>query len=186
MNELVIRKAARLIGHQLILRNADISDAEFILGLRTDAKKARFISPTSPELLQQMAWLQQYAQAQNQAYFIAEDMQGEKVGTFRIYDPVGDSFCIGSWIMREGVPAAYAVESLVMLYRYALLELGFNRSYFAVRKANRSVWRFMERFGAVRTGETGIDYLFETQRAPVEASFQRYASVLPNGMQVER
>jgi RimJ/RimL family protein N-acetyltransferase len=181
----VIRKAQRLVGNQLILRNADISDADFILDLRTDAKKRRFISPTSPELLQQIAWLEQYAQSQDQAYFVAEDLQGDKVGTFRIYDPVGDSFCIGSWIMREGVPAPYAVESLVMLYRYALVELGFSRSYFAVRKANRSVWRFMERSSAVRTGETDIDYLYETQRAPLLESFRRYDYLLPNGFQVE-
>ncbi len=184
MNGPVIRKAQQLIGNQLRLRNTDTSDAAFILSLRTDPKKGRFISPTGPELDQQIAWLENYARAPDQAYFIVEDKAGDKIGTFRLYDPLGDSFCIGSWIMREGVPAPYAVESLIMLYRYALMELGFNRSYFAVRKANRSVWRFMERFGAVRTHETDSDYCYETQREPVEASFLRYAYLLPNGMQV--
>src|SRR6185436_20021865 len=120
----------------------------------------------------------------DQAYFIVEDLVGDPLGTIRIYDPVGDSFCFGSWIMKEGLPATHAVESMLMVYRYALEKLRFNRSYFAVRKDNRSVWNFMERFGAERTGETEIDYLYETQRAPVLQSFRRYAHLLPNPIRV--
>lgn len=180
----VIRKAQRLIGNQLILRNAGVGDAGFIVQLRTDPQKQRFISATSADLAQQMAWLEQYARVPQQAYFIVENLAGDKIGTIRIYDPVDDSFCFGSWIMMDGVPATHAVESVLMVYHYALDELGFNRSYFAVRKANRSVWQFMEKFGGARTGETAVDYLFETQRAPVLASFQRYAHLLPEPIRV--
>ncbi len=179
-----LRKAQRLIGHQLILRNADTTDAEFILQLRTDPKKSSFLSATHPALVAQIAWLEHYAQNPNTAYFIAEDSAGDKVGTVRMYDAVDDSFCFGSWIMKEGAAVTYAVESVLMIYHYALNELAFNRSYFAVRKANRSVWNFMEKFGGVRTSETNVDYLYETQRAPVLASFQRLAHFLPNGIRV--
>ncbi len=179
-----IRKAQRIIGNHLILRNAAVSDAAFITGLRTDPQKRRFISHTSAELAQQIAWLEQYAVCSDQAYFVAEDRAGDPLGTLRIYDPAGDSFCFGSWIMRDGLPATHAVESILMVYRYALEELGFNRSYFAVRKANRSVWRFMEQFGGSRTGETDIDFLYETQRAPVLQSFRRYARLLPKPIRV--
>ena len=180
----LIRKAQRLIGNQLILRNADAGDGEFIVRLRTDPQKQRFISTTSADLAQQMAWLEHYARTPDQAYFVVENMAGDKVGTIRIYAPVEDSFCFGSWIMKDGAPATYAVESVLIVYHYALDELGFNRSYFAVRKANRSVWQFMEKFGAVRTGETDDDYLYATQRAPVLESFQRYTHLLPNGIRV--
>ena len=180
----VIRKAQRLVGNQTILRNAGVGDAEFIVRLRTDPQKQRFISATRADLAQQMAWLEQYARMPQQAYFIVENPTGDKIGTIRIYDAVEDSFCFGSWVMKDGVPATHAVESVLMVYHYALDELGFNRSYFAVRKANRSVWRFMEKFGGVRTGETDVDYLFETQRAPVLASFRRYAHLLPEPMRV--
>ena len=180
----VIRKAQRLIGNQLILRNADVSDAAFIVRLRTDPQKQRFISATSADLAQQIAWLERYARTPGEAYFIVENMAREKVGTIRIYDPVEDSFCFGSWIMKDGAPVIYAVESVLIVYHYALDELGFNRSYFAVRKANRSVWQFMEKFGGARAGETAIDYCYETQRAPVLESFRRYAHRLPNGIRV--
>ena len=181
-----IRKADRIAGHHLTLRNADVSDAAFVVGLRTDPLKSRYISPTSAELAAQEAWLRRYADDGSQAYFIVEDGAGTKAGTIRMYDAAGDSFCFGSWIMRAGSPVAYAIESILILYQYALLELGFSRSYFAVRKQNRSVWQFMERFGARRSGETDIDYLFETERDPVLASFRRYARYLPEPIRIVR
>jgi RimJ/RimL family protein N-acetyltransferase len=172
------------VGHDLVFRDADVSDAAFIVELRTDERRKRFISPTSPELARQVAWLTAYRVSRDQAYFIVEDRRGGRAGTIRLYDAVGDSFCWGSWIMRPGAPVNYAVESALILYRYALHELGFSRSYFAVRKANRSVWRFMERFGARRTGEGDIDYFYETTRASIERSFQTYARFLPHPIRV--
>jgi RimJ/RimL family protein N-acetyltransferase len=180
----VIRKARRIVGHHLVFRDAEVGDAAYILALRTDERRKRFISPTSPQLAQQVAWLTAYRAARDQAYFIVEDTRGERVGTIRLYDPVGDCFCWGSWIMKTGAPVNYAAESVLILYRYALHELGFSRSCFAVRKANRSVWRFMERFGARRTGESDLDFFYETTRARIERSFSTYARFLPHPIRI--
>ena len=180
----VIRKAQRLIGNQLILRTADVGDAEFIVRLRTDPQKQRFISATRADLAPQIAWLEQYARTSQQAYLIVENRTGDRIGTIRIYDPVEDSFCFGSWILKDGAPVTHAVESVLIVYHYALDELRFNRSHFAVRKANRSVWQFMEKFGGTRTGETDDDYLYQTQRAPVLQSLRRYAHLLPDPIRV--
>ncbi len=179
-----IRKAQRITGNQYVLRNVGAGDAGFIVALRTDAHKRRYISETSAALAQQIEWIKQYKRDANQAYFMIESMSGEKAGTIRMYDPHDDSFCFGSWIVRHGEPAACAVESILMLYHYALDVLGFSRSYFAVRKPNRSVWHFMEQFGAQRTGETAIDYLYQTERAPVLGAFRRYAKFLPHPIRV--
>ena len=179
-----IRRAHRIVGRHLVFRDADVSDASFILALRIDERKQRFISPTSPELARQVAWLTAYRASRDQAYFIVEDRRGEPAGTIRLYDAAGDSFCWGSWIMRPGAPVNCAVESALILYRYALHELGFSRSRFAVRKANRSVWRFMENFGARRTGESDIDFFYETTRDGIERSFRTYARFLPHPIRV--
>lgn len=181
----VICKARRLIGHQVILRNAEVSDAAFLVRLRTHPQKRRYISATSTEVAPQVAWLKDYALRSGDAYFVIEDLRGEKTGSIRLYDPMDDCFCFGSWVTIEGAPVTHAIEALLMVYHYALEALGFNRSYFAVRKANRSVWRFMEGFGGVRTRETDIDYWYETQREPVLASFKRYAHLLPAGIEIQ-
>ena len=180
----VIRKAALIRGHTLVLRDATEADAAFIVDVRTHPAKRRFISPTSGEVSDQVAWLKRYANSRDQAYFIAEDFAGVPSGTVRLYDAIGDSFCFGSWLTRDGAPLHHAVEALLIVYRYALDVLGFNRSYFAVRHENRSVWNFMERFGGVRTRSEGEDYWYETQRAAVEASFDRYAALLPAPIKV--
>lgn len=180
----ILRKAQRVIGKTLVLRDASIVDAEFILSLRLDEKKSRFLSKVAPELDAQRAWLLQYAQADNQAYFIIEH-QGRAIGTVRLYDPLGESFCWGSWILADERPSQAAMESALMVYAYAIDHLGFTGAHFDVRKGNERVWQFHERFGAVRIGETELDYLYQLNLDAIRSARQRYAKFLPGDVVVE-
>ena len=179
-----IKKAGRIVGNNLIFRNADADDSAFIVSVRTDQRNRRFLSPTSTEIEEQVEWMRKYEISTDQAYFVIEDTSGRKAGTIRIYDQIGDSFCWGSWIIKDGMPSSYAVESALILYRYALDILGFTRSRFAIRKANRSVWQFMERFGGERTAETETDYHYQTGKERVLKSFARYSRFLPRPIEV--
>jgi hypothetical protein len=89
-----IRKAALVRGETLVFRDACASDAEFILSLRTDENKSRFLSATKNDLDAQKAWLLQYGSAEDQAYFIIE-FNDEPIGTVRLYDAQQESFCWG-------------------------------------------------------------------------------------------
>src|SRR5258705_9704548 len=51
-----IQKASRILGNHLLLRDANAGDADFILQLRTDPRKRRYLSATSPDLARQIAW----------------------------------------------------------------------------------------------------------------------------------
>ena len=179
-----LKKAERVVGRNLALRNARESDAAFIFELRTDRHKAQHLSQTAPQIDAQTAWLQRYANDSSQAYFVIEDQAGLQVGTVRLYDARSDSFCWGSWIIRDGTPSSHAFESALMVYRYALA-LGFRASHFDVRRANQSVWRFHERFGAVRIGETSEDFLYTISHDAIAAALDRYSRFLPNGIRVE-
>jgi RimJ/RimL family protein N-acetyltransferase len=180
-----IEKANRVVGKNLVFRNAEVSDASFILSLRTDNQKAKFLSGTSPEMSKQIAWLEDYARKADQAYFIIEDRLGESLGCVRLYDPQGDSFCWGSWILKSSAPQSAAIESALMVYAYALDHLGFRQAHFDVRKGNESVWQFHERFGAERTGETELDYLYRLGEPAIANSRQRYRKFLPDPVIVE-
>lgn len=166
-----------------MLRNATQADAGFILALRTDSHKAKHLSPTSPELARQMAWLDAYAHDNDQAYFIIES-EGKPIGTVRLYDAQGDSFCWGSWILAADAPRAAAIESALMVYAYAVECLGFRSAHFDVRKGNQSVWQFHERFGAVCTSETEIDYFYSISLDGIQKSRKRYARYLPSGIRL--
>ena len=170
-------------GKTLTFRNATVDDAAFILSLRTDAEKSRYLSAVSGELSEQQAWLARYADADDQAYFIIE-LQGEPIGTVRLYDPRGDSFCWGSWILKDGRPSHAAMESALMVYAYALDHLGFAGAHFDVRKGNERVWQFHERFGARRVAETDLDYFYRLDREAIAASRERYRRFLDSSVTV--
>lgn len=173
-----IRKAAQLHGKTLIFRNATVEDARLILNLRTDEKKGRFLSATSDSLEVQQAWLRAYAVSTGQAYFIIE-REGQAIGTVRLYDPRGKSFCWGSWIIADGHPASVAMESALMVYAYGLDHLGYEQAHFDVRAANEKVWKFHERFGAKRLKQVGDDFFYELSMDSIQSSMERYKRFLP-------
>lgn len=178
-----IRKAARVVGKTLQFRDATVADAAFILSLRTDAEKSRYLSAVSSELADQQAWLAAYALAEDQAYFIIEHQQ-HPIGTARLYDAQGDSFCWGSWILSNSRPSQAAMESALMVYAYSLDHLGFRAAHFDVRKGNERVWQFHERFGAQRMGETELDYLYQLDHPEITQSRERYRRFLHESVTV--
>jgi RimJ/RimL family protein N-acetyltransferase len=182
VSDIRIRKAKCIRGKTLVLRNAVVSDAAFILSLRTNPQKSRHLSKVSDDLDAQVAWLISYGERDSEAYFIIEDVHGIPLGSVRIYDALGDSFCWGSWILLERAPSSAAIESALIVYTYALESLGFQRAHFQVQKANERVWRFHERFGAERTAENEVQYEYTLSNAALKSSIDRYRRYLPHGI----
>ena len=178
------RKPRSVRGRQLLFRDASEADAEFILSLRTDKKKGEFLSATTPDVQRQRDWLSRYAADGSQVYFIICKLDGTPVGTVRLYDQRGDSFCWGSWIKSDAAPSGFGVESALMVYDFAL-QLGFQRAHFDVRKQNLSVCQFHERFGAVKVSENDEDYFYEMSNTAIQAALAQYQKYLPDGATVE-
>lgn len=153
-----------LIGKYVNLREVKIDDADFILKLRCDDKKSQFLHKTEYNLEKQQSYINHYLKIQNEWYFIAEDKNGVRIGTYRIYDVQGDSFCIGSWLMEDGVSAEQSFETDYLVRLYGFNILGFNKIHFDVRKENKKVWRYHMSLGAKKTGETELDYLWEVTK----------------------
>lgn len=168
-----------------MFRDATVKDAAFIIGLRTDTQKSQHLSYTSPSLVKQYAWLDDYLSSTSQAYFIIEGQNGDLLGTVRLYDPQNYSFCWGSWILKTGSPAHAAIESALMVYAYAIDHLGFKQAHFDVRKGNKHVWSFHERFGAVRTSESEENYFYRIDTAAIAASRMCYKKYLPHQLIIE-
>jgi len=178
-----IKKAKRVTGETLTFRNIECSDAEFILSLRTDENKSRYLSLTNNDLKEQFSWLETYAVDDSQAYFIIE-FNNDPIGCVRLYDAKGDSFCWGSWILKDGRPRQAAIESALMVYAYAVDHLGFKSCHFDVRKENVGVLRFHEKFDAVRVGETNLDYFFNLSLQAIRNAQRKFSKFLPSGVTV--
>ena len=107
-----------------------------------------------------------------------------KIGTVRLYDQKKESFCWGSWILKDSVPNSYAIESALIVYHFAFY-LGFKKAHFNVSKYNKSVWRFHESFGAERVDENAEEFIYNISSEAIKKSFERYKKFLPNGCLIE-
>lgn len=154
----------KLIGKYVTLREVTLDDADFILSLRCNPEKSKFLHKTEYNLSRQIEYLKNYFKKDNEWYFISLNKKGERIGTYRIYDVQGDSFCIGSWIMVDGVTPEESFETDYLVRMYGFDVLGFNKIHFDVRKQNKKVWHYHMAFGAKKTGETELDYLFEVDK----------------------
>jgi len=181
-----IKKSLRIVGKTLAFRNAGVEDAEFIYGLRIDEDKSRHLSKVSGEIESQRKWLLGYQERTDEAYFIIVSLDDEPLGTVRLYGAEDDRFCWGSWILKDGAPANAAIESALMVYDYALNHLGFHSAYFQVHKANLSVCKFHERFGAVRVDEDEVQYHYTLSQEAIISSMNRYKRFLNDGVVVKR
>jgi RimJ/RimL family protein N-acetyltransferase len=153
-------------GKNINLRPARLENAEFILGLRLQQHKTQYLSPVENDLAKQKIWLAAYKQKEIQGleyYFVIETKQHENLGLVRIYDLQPDSFCWGSWLIKDGAPQTTAIESALLVYEFGFGELGYKQAHFDVRKGNERVIAFHQRFGAKITHQDELNYYFNYQ-----------------------
>jgi RimJ/RimL family protein N-acetyltransferase len=166
-------------GKNLHLREVEISDAEFILSLRVDPNKNKFLSYVESNLEQQKNYIEKYKLKLQEYYFLICFSNGFPIGTVRIYDIREDSFCWGSWILSDEAHINSAVESALLLYDFAFYSLHFKSSHFDVRKENLNVIKFHQKFGAEITHEDGLNFYFKFTLDNYERIRQKYKRILP-------
>jgi RimJ/RimL family protein N-acetyltransferase len=174
-----IKKANFIKGRTLIFRDVLVDDAEFILRLRLDSDKSKYLSSVSQSLSDQVYWIEDYKGRDDQAYFIIEH-ENLKIGTVRLYDGRENSFCWGSWILVDDAPVHAALESALIVYRYALSYLGFHSSHFDVRKENKKVCQFHEKFGALKIDEDDLNNYYILNYENINHSLIKYNKYLNN------
>lgn len=165
-------------GKNIILRTADISDAQFIFEMRMLENKNKYLSVVKGTVDDQVNWLRAYKIRENEGrefYFIIENKMNEKLGLIRIYDFKKDSFCWGSWIIKDGAPSTTAIESALQIYQIGFEKLKFKFSHFDVRKNNKRVVAFHQRFGAEIVGEDDLNYYFRLSKSTYEKIKLKYA-----------
>ena len=166
-------------GKHIALREITPNDADFLLRLRTDPNLGKHLSPTTADIDQQKAYIFNYLTSLTDYYFIVTDWQQRNLGTIRIYDIQGNSFCWGSWILSKEAPSTAAIESALLIYDFGFFALHYHMSHFDVRKANTKVVDFHKRFGARVIREDELNYFFEYDRGTYLKTREKYARYLP-------
>jgi len=168
-------------GKHIHLRTVSIEDAAFIYQLRTESEKTKHLSPVSGTVNEQKEWILAYKKREakrEEFYFVIESKDRRAQGLVRLYDFQGDSFSWGSWLIRTGAPVYTAIESALLVYEFAFYSLGFKASHFQVRKTNKKVIAFHQRFGARIVDENDREYLFIMTKEEYEVTKKKYKRYL--------
>lgn len=180
-----IKKSNMIFGANLILRDIEEDDAEFILTLRLDPNKNKYLSPISGKLEDQINWLRTYQKGTGQAYFIICNQKKERLGCIRLYDAINNSYCWGSWLMINGLSPLISLESVLLMYAYGKY-LGFEEARLEVRQRNVSVWKFHEKFtSAELISETELDRFYIVRKKNIDAVLEKYAHLLTNPLKIK-
>lgn len=165
-------------GKYVNLREVEIDDAAFILALRCDERKSRFLHKTENNLEKQIEYLKRYKTLDNEWYFIIENKRHEPLGTSRIYDVSGSQYTGGSWLMKDGSLPEETLEGVLLGRQMAFETIGFEKDCYDVRKANKKVVRFHKMCGAKIVEENDIDYFFEMTKDVFEKMKPQLYSML--------
>lgn len=166
-------------GKHIALREITPDDADFLVRLRTDPNLGKHLSPTAADVNQQKKYILNYLASLTDYYFIITDWEQRPLGTVRIYDIQGSSFCWGSWILSKDAMSSAAIESALLIYDFAFFALHYDKSHFDVRRANTKVVDFHKRFGARIVREDELNYYFEYDRETYLQIRQKYGRYLP-------
>lgn len=163
------------------LRLVEETDAAFILNIRMDAKRSRYISKTDSDNEKQRLWIRNYKIREadgREYYFIAEDENGTPFATYRVYDISDHSAVIGSWVTKPGYTnSANSIKVDIAVKEFVFEVLGFNHVFFDVHKENKSVLRYHRLFNPKIVRETEIDFTFELVR---DIFFERRSTLFKN------
>jgi len=139
------------------------SDAEFIIKLRSDDKRSRFIHETDENVETQKAWISEYKkrEAKGKEYYIVYDIDGEPFGVNRIYD-INETFCTeGSWVCLPIEDSSKTIASALIIRDLIFEYFGFEYDMFNVSVGNNKVKKFHKISGAVIIEETPEEYTFK-------------------------
>ncbi|MGE4420629.1 MAG: GNAT family N-acetyltransferase [Sulfurimonas sp.] len=163
------------------MRTVTTEDAEFIFEMRKNQDKTKYLSKVSGTVEFQKEWIKNYKQREEdkkEFYFVIESKNEEKLGLVRMYDFQSESFCWGSWLIKEDAPKTTAIESALQIYEFGFYKLGFEKSHFDVRKGNDKVIAFHQRFGAKTVDEDELDYFFNFEKSDYEITKEKYKRYL--------
>lgn len=170
-----------IYGKNINMRTVTQEDAEFIYAMRQNQDKTKYLSKVTGTVESQKEWIRNYKQREEtkeEFYFVIESKHEEKLGLVRMYDFRDDSFCWGSWLIKEDAPKTTAIESALQIYEFGFYDLKFQKSHFDVRKGNDKVVAFHQRFGAKIVDEDELQYFFNFEKSDYEITKEKYKRYL--------
>ena len=151
---------------------ADKSDAEFILGLRTNPSKNKYLNYTELNLENQIIWLKEYKLREERGeelyYIIYENHI--PVGTIRIYNIKDNECTTGSWLFSSNTHQLTPIISELLIYEIVYNILKKSTVLFDVRKENKKVVNYHKLKRITLINEDEENFYYSMSRAEWEES----------------
>lgn len=158
----------QLSKYKIKLRFVEETDADFIIELRTDKSKSRFISATDSDIQKQKVWIREYKKREankEEFYFIAQDEENIDFATYRVYNLKEDTAEIGSFVSKpEYNKAINIIKVDVLVKSFVFDDLAYDQLNFEVRKNNKSVNSYHKKFSPYLVNEDELNYYYILQK----------------------
>lgn len=158
-----MKQAQALIGRRMMLIAAQPEHAAFILQLRRQERKSRYLGGQVPTVAEQIAWMHARAQLPDDAYFIICEVgqPDTPLGTIRLHDAIHEknSIRVSSWVMVDGVAPKKTLEGLALAIDW-VERCGYTCGHFEVHKDNHSSIRTHLRLGSEIVSENDLTVVF--------------------------
>jgi RimJ/RimL family protein N-acetyltransferase len=128
----------------IVIRLVEPDDASFIVELRNNQKLNKYLSPTSPNIKEQVEWIKGYKKREakkKEFYFIVLE-NGEKRGLYRLYNINKFSFTIGSWLFVKCNNQHLPILTDILISDFGFESLNLATLLFDVRKENKKVIQY--------------------------------------------
>jgi RimJ/RimL family protein N-acetyltransferase len=142
-------------GHAFRIRPVASSDASYIVDLR--ARSAVFLNRGAANADEQLTWLERYFDRPGDYYFVVETIEGKRrEGLIALYDVRWPDATAewGRWVLEEGSNAA--VESALLVYRFAFDRLRLASVRCRTLAANAKVIAFHDSCGLIRSRDSSM------------------------------
>ena len=156
-----LQKPETLQGKFVNLRLATQQDAEFMLALRNNPKKAKcFCHAVLNDIERQKTFIRKSTESESEYLLIIENKNHEPIGMTSIYNIEGTSYTGGRWAMQDGSSAEEMLEAPLLGDGYAFNVLGMEIKKCDVLKTNKQVIRWHKITGHEVVGEDENEIYF--------------------------
>ncbi len=153
-----------VIGKNINLREVNISDAKFLLSLRTSPLYNKYLNKTDNDINKQIEYIKNNILKNDDFYFIVESKDGKRYGCIRIYNITEETCINGSWIITHDAPYNYGIESYFLIFDCAFYYFKVKNAQSSMNKKNHILINFYKRMGLEIVSEDPQQYHFHCSK----------------------
>lgn len=147
-----------ITGKYISLRAVSEYDAEFILKLRNDENKNKYVHSVDNDINKEILWIKEQRERKGDYFFaIIRNEDSKTVGTISIYnvDSIEKTAELGRWISYGA--SIENIESIMLAHEFAFGILNIENVYTKTLQDNKNVVSLWRRFGGKAESNKEID-----------------------------